>query len=808
MSILFDINYSLRMLFKTPKFTAMTLAVLIGGLSISLFTFSFLHTLVYKPLPIPEAKTAKVVNVVFSGADFGGITGYEFANVKDSVQSLDEFGIYEDSILRFTVGQSGKDIYGSYVQGGFFEFSRTKPILGRTINTNDTKIGASSVVVISHEFWQNELNGEPDILASNIILNGEITQVIGVMPKDYLFPNNSRLWLPLSNTIFSVSAENSQTYQAYGRVKSGISITQAESDIGQGINQIYQNNVKRYNLPELEKTVKITSFQIAQTGGQGTVVFIFWNIVSWMILLLACINVGNLLLARTVERQKETAIRAALGATTSRLVSLLMWEGAIVSILGGLLSILLVGAVLDYVNIVFHSWNQGNGSFWWRWGMDIPTLLMGLGFTLVTIILTGFIPAWRSANQDINEILRDGTRGAQSKKTGRITKFLVTTQIFLVATLMLIGSVIAYISYHLVSLDAGDDYTDVMLARITIPEDKYPRPEQQIAIFQALTEQIAEDPQVLGVNASTWQIGLPVMLEGVDYPSDASKPKIDVITLIGETTTVGIDLIAGRQFNHLDTLGRQKTALISQSMAKRYWPGQSPIGKQFQVEVDGNNETVSVVGVVTNRLNATALFSPLDSADEIYLSGLQFINDYQRIFYRTIPNAKDADEIFYRALYAVDRNIEVRYSASDASENRNKMRDVMGLTANITYGTGLFALILAMVGIYGLTSNSVARRTHEIGVRRAVGAKDKDITKLFLRQGAGQLFVALGLALGIFTLLSFGFHSFTEEIFPVYLYLVVAAPVVLGLTVVVMWAIYIPTQRAIMLEPSTALRYE
>ncbi|PKG82385.1 permease [Colwellia sp. 75C3] len=807
MSMLIDIKYAFRLLFKAPKFTAMTLGVLIGGLSISLFTFSFLYTMVYKPLPIPEAETAKAINVEFDG-NYNLITGYEYINVKDNVTSFIEFGVYDNRNIRLSVDQSGKDISGSFVQSGFFEFSRTKPILGRTIQAQDTKVGAIPVALISYKTWQSELNGDENVLSKTMILNGVITDVIGVMPQGYLFPNTSQLWLPLSDDVFNATAQQSEYYNAYGRVKADISIEQAELELGQAINQVYQQNIELYKMPAFEKGAKIMSFQAAQTGGQGSIVFVFLNGISWLILLLACINVGNLLLARTIERQKETAIRAALGATTSRLVSQLMWEGVIISTVGGILSLLLVGAALDYTEIAFHSWLPTGGSFWWHWGMDLRTLLMGIAFTLITILLSAFLPAWRSARQDINTTLRDGTRGAQSKKAGKISRILVTSQVFLVATLMLIGSVSAYISHKFINLELGDDYSEVMTVRMSIPENKYPEPAQQIALFQSLTERIKQHPQVVNVVSLNWLGASAVTLEGVDYASQESKPKIDAITLIGDTATVGVNLVAGRQFTHLDKVGRRKTVLISQSMAKRYWPGESALEKSFQIDVDDKSEKVFVVGVITDRMNPSTLFSRLDSADEIYLSGLQFFNSFQLVYYRILPATQNPEEIFYQAMFDTDRSIEMTNPVQLASKNRNMMRESMGLMSNVTFGTGFFALLLAMVGIYGLTANSVAQRTHEVGIRRAVGASDKNITQMFLKQGARQLVIGLGLAVVLFALISFGFHKFTEEIFPVYLYFGIAITVVTGLSIIVMLAIFAPTKRAVKMEPSIALRYE
>ncbi|MDG1752773.1 MAG: FtsX-like permease family protein, partial [Thalassotalea sp.] len=259
---------------------------------------------------------------------------------------------------------------------------------------------------------------------------------------------------------------------------------------------------------------------------------------------------------------------------------------------------------------------------------------------------------------------------------------------------------------------------------------------------------------------------------------------------------------------HFDKQGHRKVAIISQSMANRYWLGESPLEKSFVININDKDEKVVIVGVVSNRMNASKMFGKRDSADEVYLSGLQFVDPFQILLYRVQPNAKNREEIFYQAMYQTDRNIELVYEVQPADKNRNMMRVSMQLMSNITFGTGFFALLLAMVGIYGLTANSVAQRIHEVGIRRAVGASDKSIIKMFLKQGAKQLLTGLGLAMVLFYLLAFGFHKFTEGIFPIYIYFMQAIVVTMGLSLVVMFATYLPTRRAVKMEPSLALRYE
>ncbi len=801
-----DIKQAIRQLIKAPKFTAMTMAVLIGGLSISLFTFSFFYSTVYKPLPLPDGKTAKIVSLWING-DYNRLTAYDFKAMQSALDSVEELGVFNETTTRLSIEEAGKILESAQVRAGFFEFARINPIKGRTIRQDDTIVGATPVALISEEVWHNELNGIEDIIGNTIFLDGVKTEVIGVMPAGYRFPNIARIWQPLADAVFNIPANQSPTYRTYARLKSGVSIAHAEQEMTQLVRQLHQEKVDLYHVEPADLQIKLLTFQMDQAGGEGGVVFIFINAITWLILLLACINVGNLLLSRILEKQKETSIRSALGAPTHRLISQLMWEGVIVCVIGGFLSVLLVGGALDYTNKLLQSWIPSGGSFWWRYGMDSETLLMAVVYTLVTIAFSTFIPAWRSINQDINSTLRDGTRGAQGKKAGRLSRILVTTQVFLVALLMLIGSISAFIAHSFINLELGDDYSNVISARFQIPQDKYPEDNQLLNVTLNLMSEVKQHPNVDDVVINNWLGAQSIYLNGVEYLNENEVPQVDIIGAIGPLSTVGINLKMGREFTLSDNTNTRKVVIISESMAKRYWPGESPLEQSFTLKLDDEKHQVFVVGVVSDRMNPSTLFGSLDSADEIYVAGTQFISSYQMFYYRILPNTENADEVFYRAMFNTDRNIELTYAVQPAEKNRNKMRESMALLSDVTFSTGFFALLLALAGIYGLTANAVTQRTHEVGIRRAVGATDSSITLMFMKQGGRQLAIGVGFALLFFALLAVGFHRFTEELFPVMTYHGLALVVTVGVSVVVLFAVYMPTKKAIALEPSTALRY-
>lgn len=805
MSWLLDIKYAFRLLIKAPKFTALTLVVLIGGLSLSLFTFLFLYAIVYKPLPLPEGDTVYRV--------FGNHNGHRHANVAyeilQAMQQEDvfsEYGIWQDTSVRLSINDAGKTIPASFVQPNMFSFSRTEPIMGRTINQEDLRTDAEKVVVLSHTVWQNDFNQDPNIVGKNIRINETVTTVIGVMPKNYNFPIVSKLWLPLPQQLQNIQPSSKQQYPIYARLNHNISLKQAEQQLSDAANSIYQLTYKQYDKEEGELSIELASFPIAQTDRDGSIVFTFFNLIALSILILACINVGNLLLARAIERQKEIAIRAALGAPQKRLTLQLMWEGIIITLLGGVLSVLLVGALLSTTDSIIKSALPNNIPFWWNWELDAPTLLMAIVFTLLTIFLASFIPAWRSANQDINATLRDGTRGAQSKKAGKLSRMLVTFQIFLISTLLLMGSVSAFIAYFLLNVDFGVNYDRTYLASFNLPKQEYPTDQQQRNFIQGLLTELEQSPQITNT-FSYFFIGQSTLKIQTEKDINTLPKKIKTFSIIGKGDFYRAELLQGRHLSISDNENAQRVVLVSQSMVERYWPDEMVLGKTIDVMLNQQEQTFTIVGVVANLADGSSFYSDKISEDEMHLSGLQFSSSYPRIIYKYHDNEQEAEEYFYQSLFKFNRNLEPS-RLEPASYSSDMMKNIAVIVAWITFGSAGFALLLALTGIYGLTANSVVQRTHEIGVRRAVGATDRNIIQLFLKHGSKQLMIGMGAGMMVFSVIAIAFQSFTENMIPPLLYVALITVVVTLLSVIVMLAIYLPTRKAVKLEPSAALRYE
>ncbi|WP_171037247.1 ABC transporter permease [Pseudoalteromonas phenolica] len=802
-----DIKYALRQLLQSPKFSALTLLVLIGGLFVSLYSFSFLNSVLYKDLPLPEGDTIlHISSQSQEDADLDPMPAWETANLIESQTSFAQIGRYVSTFGHILFEQTSKRLSLEKVDSNFFEFAKVQPLMGRTLQAEDYQAGAEPVVVLSYVIWQSTFNGQQDIVGQIINLNNQLTTVIGVMPEGFAFPVAGRAWQPLSLQYRQPQMSNDEWLSAYGRLNKGTSVEQAETELSSLLKGFYAQKQQALGRDYEPRTVAITSFPSAQVNGAGGIVFTFINGVALCILLLACINVGNLLLARALEKNKETAIRAALGAPTKRLISQLMWEGSILTILGSVLAVLLAGAALSYTEIVLQSHMADNLAFWWHWGMDTDTLFAALVFAIVTLFFACFLPACKAATQDMNATLRDGTRGAQGKKAGRLSKVLLTAQIFLISTLMLIGGLSAFLSQTIINMDMGVDFKNSLDVNLTLDENRYTSAEQKLTYYQLLKAELEQQDSISDVSLSAYLGKKPVYPEGQIIERDQDKPQVDVIELIGNTQSYGPYLLEGRHLEEQDHRNAMRTAVISDSMAKRYWPNASPIGEQIDVELKSGKETHTIVGVVTNRMNVSSLFAALDKEDEIYTSALQGEVGPLRVTLKHFGDSQQAQTDFYHVFYRLDHASDPGYFRS--KEDDFGMLHKMAKTAFfITFGCAFFALFLALTGIYGLSAGTVYQRYNEIGIRRAVGATDRAIVSLFVKQGSKLLVLGSGLALLFFVLIAYLFHNFTEQLVPAYIYPMLACVVTVLVASAVLLAIYFPTRNAVVLEPSQVLRY-
>lgn len=801
-----DLRYAGRLLKKSPWFAAMTILVLAGGLAISIYTWSVLDTLVYKDLPIPDGHS--VVRVIGQrDGRYASIDPFALSQMRPGIKSLDGIGVYTTGPVLLGDVEASRSVVATYAQWDIFGFTRTRPLLGRGFVRADDIDGAEPVVVLSYRVWQSAFAGDPDVVDKVIRVDRTPTRVIGVMPQGYEFPLAADLWLPLSDRDLRPTGWSDKAYDAWARLRPGFTMAAADAELDALLHRVQQRYPRQDAARKNLDSVHVDTFQMAQTESQGGLVFAVLNVVSLFILLLACVNVGNMLLARTNERIREIAVRVALGAPRWRLTVQMMLESVIICVAGGVLALALAGWLLHATNRFMDSNFEGNLPYWWRWGLDGGTVLATGMFVLLTIVLVSALPTFSATHVNPNTLLRDGTRGAQGRVSGRISRALVNVEIVLISVVMLVGSALAIIAYRAAHIDFGMDTTNLLRMPVDLAGEAYDTPDKQLLFYQRLLADLRRDSEVDAAMVMTGLGQTGFAIDGVEYNTADDYPKAALIVTSATPQPIGTKLLDGRAFDSRDSAIGLKTVMVSQSLANTCWPGASALGQRIRLVEDGaTQEQRIVVGVVGDvRHGENLLTTDKSTYAALYIPLAQSIMPSAGILVRYRGNENAARSAMYRTLARIDTSL-IPGSITSYTEIQQKLTLMAATLTDLFVRCGLFAILLALTGIYGLSSNAVVQRTHEIGLRRAIGASDGAIVALFLRQGGRQLATSLSIsaliAVGVLYLVArfAGIGVMT---------LVLIGVLVMGaVSALVLLSIYVSTRRAVRHEPAVALRHE
>lgn len=804
MGILMDIRYSLRLLKKSPGFTLLTLLVLTGGLTVTLFTFSFFYTMFYKPLPLKDGESIVRISE--------RIPLYEYSETRAKLTAFSEFGVWRDQQVRYSAAEDSTSLFGTYTEWNLFKFARTNPLYGRALQAQDSEAGAAPVAVISYKLWQNRFNGNPNAIGKVIRIDNQETEIVGIMPKGFAFPLSTEIWLPFSYEQLHPTSTDWSFANFHARLAPSATKAQATEQLEQLVRGSFESRVKQTgDKIELHpEAFRLDSYPVAQIGGGAIVDVAMYgiNIVSTLILLLAGINVGNMLLARAVARGKESAIRVALGAGEKRLIGQLMWEGGIIVVTGTLIALVLTALMLSSMTVFLESAFGRNGAppFWWVWNLDSATLIAAFGFMALTLFTVCYLPARKSARADVVIELRDGTRGAQGRKASKMMRALVTAQLMFVSLIMSIGFLFFSLVRKGENIEPGYNLTNLMAADVIFPEDKNVTDVQRAQILTQLMADLETRPGVNDVFAWTNLGSHEAIVEGLD--AQTQLPPVSVQQLLLQNDFKTIPLAEGRYLDDRERAAADnaefRTALVSQSFAKKRWKaGESAIGKRVQLAVEGKPIWYTVVGV-TKDITQSFTEAP-ELNDEIYLSAFQTNNVQTRVYFRSEKNPNLAEEAFFQSLMRVApqaKNGGVRRIAEALGASKR----ILSIGQSVLFTCGLFALLLSLCGVYGITANAIVEKTHEIGIRRAVGATDREIIMLFLRQSMWQVVTGLGVGLGFAGILGWMANSFFG--FSLAFYIQAFSIVVVTVGVIVAIAVVLPSRRVAMIEPAVALRTE
>jgi predicted permease len=805
-----DFKYAIRLLSKKPGFTALTTLVMATGIGLSVYMFTFFHTILFKDLDFKDGASLVMISGSVNGKQDGyKINALDYAEIMRSVKGLKEYGGYNNANVVVTATEGAIRFPAVLAQANIFQLTRTEPILGRSFRSEDEKIGSEKVVVIGFELWQSQFSGGNDVLKQSMRINGEKYNVVGVMPEGYMFPRNAQIWLPLQIDPRQLTRENSTALRGLAHLEDGASMAEVNRELSVVMKRIENQH------PQTNTGVGAHVTSIPGVGGaDGAPVIYTMHTVAVLILLLASINVGNLLLSRALERGKETAIRVALGAPRSRLISQMLWESTIICTLGGMIGFLVMAWGLEVTEPIVATFYADPLAFWWDFGIDSYSVTLFLIILISTIFVTGFLPAWRSTGNDFNAVLRDGTRGAQGKKAGRLNRVLVISEIFISMTVLIASAVMVQSAYEQTNRDMGAITENTLVASVLLPEANYDTDAKKAQFTKTLQSRLENSGAIETAMLATslpghYSATSKVIIEGKEYGKDSnnSYPSAnDIAIMTGSLAKLGVELRQGRYFNNSDDGLEKSTALVSESFAKRHFPQQGAIGQRFRLAKTTKDtlQWVTIVGVVEHTIQGNrdgdAAIMP-----SIYRPLTQTPGKQLTIAMQLSANSNLAVQHLRKVLQGIDSELaSYRIETYQASNDR-----ITAPVVFISSLTAIFALagvVLAASGIYGVMANTISQRTQEIGIKRALGADEERITKEFVFAG-----VKLLLWGGIPGILAGGFMGFAmAQMFGTsYSALIFMVIIMVSLVVAtVLVATYLPTKNALRLEPSQALHYE
>ena len=800
-----DVRYSLRLLRRSPAFSALTVLTLAGGLGISIFTFSFLHTAMLAPLPLPGGdRIVRVENAEPSTAGMFDVV--DVAAIRRSIASLSATGAYTSTDMVIGDARHRRVLSTTLAEPNLFDLTGTRPTLGRAFRSDDQAAGAESVIVLSYRTWKLAFGGDSTVVGTSVPLNTGYTRIIGVMPAGYGFPVASDAWAPLSLAMLNENVPGRSAVDLFGKLADGWTAGRSTIELTRLIDRAREQRPAADGRPA-RAAVNVSTFPMAQFGDEGPLFLTVLNALAALILLLACINVTNLLLARANERARETAVRLALGASHGRLIVQSLWENVIVCLLGGAIAIGIAAWGLDVINRWLQANLEGNLAFWWVWRLDRAAIMSACAFAAGAIVLLGLVVTARVTSTQISAVLRDGGTRAGSHREGRVARILVIAQVAAVTVLMFFGVIAAVIAYRIAHIDVGYDTRRLLSTTIDLPNERYESENNRWTFYRRLSTDLSASAAVDGsllrasIAANTDVRGA-FELGASSRRVDAGSPHAYVQGVFGPLKTLGIGLRAGRLFDDRDDQHGVPVAIVSGALAERYWPGRSPIGQRVRLAVDsGRVESREVVGVVSDILMGSP-FSANRSADAIYLPLSQTDVPRTALLFRHRGDVPSAQAALYASLATIDPALappSVQTFDELLAKSSLIARSVTKLFA-LCFG---FALLLAVSGAYGLMARSIGQRTREIGIRRALGATDGVVARLLVGQGGRQLGVGVLLALPLVVGIGLGFSTF----FPVGFFtsLACGAGVTLSIVGVVLLATYIPTRRALAVSPRDAL---
>lgn len=807
-NLVMDIRYGFRMLAKNPAFTAVAVLTLALGIGANAAIFSFVDGVLLKPLPYPHPE--RIVRVLEKPPSGGrnGISTLNFLDWKNQNKCFEYMAAAAGDRVTMTGSGEPQQINAQLGSASYFGVFGIDAVLGRTFAPDEDTVGKDQVVVLSNRSWQNRFGADPKIIGRQITLEGKSYTIIGVMPAGTVFDRTwAELWLPL---VFKPNdmTRNFHWFGSFARLKPGVTLEKAQAEmdaIGARIAVDHPDSNKGWG-------VTIDRFADIYVGPQLRQSL--WVLLAAVgsVLLIACANLANLLLARAADREREVAIRAALGAARRRLILQFLTESVMLALTGGVAGVALGYAMMRGINYLMPPFTlppQANIH------IDHRVLLFTLAVTLATGILFGLVPALSATRRDVIKYLKEGGRSSSGVGTHRLRTALIITEVTL-SFLLLVGAGLLIHSFmRLTNVDLGVDTTNVITMGLPLSMEGNTDPAKLTQYLRQVIDQVQSVPGVreAAITSSLpmqgWGFGMPFMIAGHPFV-DVSKRPGCFFKIVSPSyfKALGIRLKKGRSLADSDTSGAPPVTLVNEEFARRNLKGEEPIGKRVLIQqiVTGKHAlgpevAWEIVGVVANEK-----VGDLDQdSPGVYVTYLQSPIVGDSLLVRGIGDPTLLTKAIQSAVWQLNKNqpltdIKTLEEIKTDSVASNRLRTtLLGIFAGV-------ALLLAVVGIYGVISYSVAQRTHEMAIRAALGARAADLLKLVI--GRAMLLAAAGLGLGLIA--SFGLTRLLAGLLfntsPTEPATLIAVGAVLSLAALL--ACYFPARRAAKIDPMVALRYE
>jgi putative ABC transport system permease protein len=803
-----DVRYGFRMLLKSPGFTGLAVLALALGIGANTAIFSVAIAFLKKPVSLPHLDRLVMVLALAPEQTLGynDVSPADYLDWKKQAQSFEEMAAMTQGDLNLTGKDDPERVSSSRVSPNFFRVLGEGPAMGRPFLPEEEQVGHEQEAILSHGFWQRRFGSDPNILGKTATFDGKSFTIVGVMGKDFNFPGGIQVWVPLAMDDKEKAVRSNRYIDPIALLKPGVSLRQAQAEMW-----AVQDRVRR-QFPQVEEgwRMKVMPLDVF-VAGELSIEYCEMLIVAVLfVLLIACANVANLLFARSTSRMKEVALRRALGASRARIVRQLLTESVMLAILGASFGLLLGQWGIGLIRFYMPPEVERYLPMWRHVRLETDVFLYTVAVTLLAGLISGLAPALQSSKPDIHEELKEGGRGGTAGRSRqRLRSVFVIAEVALSLILLMGAGLMSKGVHALLFVNQNLDPQQILTMRVVLPESKYKTPQQRASFYERALEQFETIPGLKSAAVAT-QVPFgdyadidPLSIQGrVVQPGEFHRANFQSVNP-DYFRMMKISLLDGRLLSETDGADQPPVMVVSQTFARRYFPGENPLGRFAKRGQENSNLSwIKIVGIVSD-----VKYDPYERQESppVYLPYHQAPQSSSYLAIRTEGDPSSFSAAVRHGIDAVDPDqpIDEVWTLQKVISNQVLGNSYVAVMLTVL---GMIALVLASIGVYGVMAYSVSERTHEIGVRLALGAKQADVLKLVLTRGV--MLISIGLLIGLPASVALA-QLLAGVIFGVRAGdLTTFVGVTLLLCAITILACYVPARRAMRVDPMVALHHE